>query len=1541
MLAEGRSGTPQNQNVTFLVAAFLKGECPAAYDALERSLMEKGQLPTSINPMTGQREPVSLREKLLPLEREKQLESIIAAAANVAAAVNNSDNTSASPSSDLTGTTSSIVNVLKGLLEDPRKNNADALVLVDALFNKHRLERLLRVSKASMAALEKSAAALAKEEGVVESPAMTAAQPRNAPSPSLPSSMRVPTYHNFYRLNGSFGLDLKQTTDETTKNSTGVFIERLTTSKTKGVPLPSVILEVNGVDVKNAKLAKVVAIIRLTKAGAPCEMLLGPATSEEAEDLGNDDSDDEEADVPQTPLAALYYRINQERRRQMEVTKHLALVEKTIAARRRVGMPPQRQRIYGRARDRAYLSARWCPPVYGSATVHPSLVRARRHRPNFPIAAPPTESHTPRHVQIDPTHGVVDQTERFFHARRFQCLKVLNGHLCEPVYNVRVDRSGQFVFTGSDDALIKCWSLITGNLLYTIRGHRSSINYMQIDYGNKYMASVDNTKLGEVRVHMASTGAVEAVLTGHKKVINALEFDIATNCLVTVSDDGHARVWHESCWVDGGWHVEMDKNQVEGATTSSAMPGTTLHAAQQQARVFVGPEVVALPHEHPETSALCDVMCMGMSPTGHYFATGSDQDFTTRIWSLETTERRLGKRGHSKGATYIYKSPRKKVTVRLVNILTGHMKGVSDVLFSNRGERLLTSAEKGNVVRVYDFDASIDGYERPTHKVLKHATFQETVATGASKMIPVVTKVVWSQCDTRILSAQAVFHSAPNVPRQEQKFSDVALLVWDSFTGKLLHRIRAHARPVYVLNAHPFNPRLLFSSGWDGRVVVSDVYDGNVLFMSENKFRRTSLGIPNPLYKEGSAVEILDGAWGWDGMTLQAVDDNGRLLLFGMGDTHSGVEKPKRLELATDTAVTQNAKKYASKTFPLSLYDLVPEEQYQFQDYKPLAWDKEGFVIDTDHDRAPHLVPKRVNVLIGADTQPYMKQPLPYRPHLTDTAEAWITDEDIAKTMCVSDGPKPVGVERERRKARALLDSVRGVRRMNTSYSKRVMAEKKDAYVSGPYVAALRLRGKGGQGGAGRKGRGHGGRGRTGSGSSVSGRTHSRTGGGGGGGGSSSISNGGPRRPSARPTTAPRSPAHASEPEPDDENDSDFNGDQALESSSSEEEEEELEPAAPVRSSRRLCGNSRPNYAAFDAPSDVDEDEDDVDAVDTEDDVVLKEASYGQRDGVIYAKDWLLHASRGRTMAQPGESIVFLPEIYADHLAHLAPSGSSAPRSDKKPQGRFHESWAIVCTVKGISYQFPPTGAPSTVLAKVTLQAVEYMVTTRRDTEYANKLTRRPFRKKFSFPVYVGDVAEPDFLIRSDRFFASILEQQSLVGAEVHVPYAEGEFAAIVQGRSTPASNFPGSLVGVLHVCYETGEEEFISPWEIVLPDLAEPKLSSSTTKRFLAAIDELAAEDRFGLFLDRVDEDIYPLYAVTVCLPMWLGLIRSRLRSSYYRTVEAVGHDASVIHDAAAAFNAPNSQISKDARILRDKIQAVVDSINRDGPALKKRRVE
>jgi len=310
-------------------------------------------------------------------------------------------------------------------------------------------------------------------------------------------------------------------------------------------------------------------------------------------------------------------------------------------------------------------------------------------------------------------------------------------------------------------------------------------------------------------------------------------------------------------------------------------------------------------------------------------------------------------------------------------------------------------------------------------------------------------------------------------------------------------------------------------------------------------------------------------------------------------------------------------------------------------------------------------------------------------------------------------------------------------------------------------------------------------------------------------------------------------------------------------------------------------------------------------------------------------------------MAQPGESIVFLPEIYADHLAHLAPSGSSAPRSDKKPQGRFHESWAIVCTVKGISYQFPPTGAPSTVLAKVTLQAVEYMVTTRRDTEYANKLTRRPFRKKFSFPVYVGDVAEPDFLIRSDRFFASILEQQSLVGAEVHVPYAEGEFAAIVQGRSTPASNFPGSLVGVLHVCYETGEEEFISPWEIVLPDLAEPKLSSSTTKRFLAAIDELAAEDRFGLFLDRVDEDIYPLYAVTVCLPMWLGLIRSRLRSSYYRTVEAVGHDASVIHDAAAAFNAPNSQISKDARILRDKIQAVVDSINRDGPALKKRRVE
>ena len=107
------------------------------------------------------------------------------------------------------------------------------------------------------------------------------------------------------------------------------------------------------------------------------------------------------------------------------------------------------------------------------------------------------------------------------------------------------------------------------------------------------------------------------------------------------------------------------------------------------------------------------VNCVGVSPTGHYFATGSQQDYKTRIWRVETKESPL--RLTKKDFTHKYKfrsSDRESVVVTLITELFGVMKGIWDIAFSNLGDRLLTRLYTSHV---YTFRADEDGYKSYIH----------------------------------------------------------------------------------------------------------------------------------------------------------------------------------------------------------------------------------------------------------------------------------------------------------------------------------------------------------------------------------------------------------------------------------------------------------------------------------------------------------------------------------------------------------------------------------------------------------------------------------------------------------------------------------------------------------------------------------------------------------------------------------------------------------------------------------------------------------
>jgi WD40 repeat protein len=47
--------------------------------------------------------------------------------------------------------------------------------------------------------------------------------------------------------------------------------------------------------------------------------------------------------------------------------------------------------------------------------------------------------------------------------------------------------------------------------------------------------------------------------------------------------------------------------------------------------------------------------------------------------------------------------------------------------------------------------------------------------------------------------------------------------VWNAVDGSLVHSLTGHDKQTYVLDVHPFNPRIAMSAGYDGRVIIWDV----------------------------------------------------------------------------------------------------------------------------------------------------------------------------------------------------------------------------------------------------------------------------------------------------------------------------------------------------------------------------------------------------------------------------------------------------------------------------------------------------------------------------------------------------------------------------------------------------------------------------------------------------------------------------------------------------------------------------------------------
>ncbi|XP_040194940.1 bromodomain and WD repeat-containing protein 1-like isoform X5 [Rana temporaria] len=188
--------------------------------------------------------------------------------------------------------------------------------------------------------------------------------------------------------------------------------------------------------------------------------------------------------------------------------------------------------------EKGHRNAQWSQKSFATLQRgRPPEVPVTRRNPPFLV-----DVHQGKHLT-----GAMQFTSAF-PVTMYQQIKMqrrILGHLSS-VYCVAFDRTGQRIFTGSDDCLVKIWSALDGRLLATLRGHSAEISELTVNYENTLIAAASCEKI--IRVWSLRTCAPVAVLQGHSVSVTSLLFSPlvkgSVRYLVSTGGDATVCLWH-------------------------------------------------------------------------------------------------------------------------------------------------------------------------------------------------------------------------------------------------------------------------------------------------------------------------------------------------------------------------------------------------------------------------------------------------------------------------------------------------------------------------------------------------------------------------------------------------------------------------------------------------------------------------------------------------------------------------------------------------------------------------------------------------------------------------------------------------------------------------------------------------------------------------------------------------------------------------------------------------------------------------------------
>uniref|UniRef100_A0A8C6KM99 Pleckstrin homology domain interacting protein n=1 Tax=Nothobranchius furzeri TaxID=105023 RepID=A0A8C6KM99_NOTFU len=776
-----------------------------------------------------------------------------------------------------------------------------------------------------------------------------------------------------------------------------------------------------------------------------------------------------------------------------------------------------------------------------------------------------------------------------------------------------------------------------------------------------------------------------------------------------------------------------------------------------------------------------------------------------------------------------------------ISELESHTDKVDSIQFSHCSDRFVSGSRDGTA-RIWqlqpqgwksillDMQTKLPGINELTDKVTKLK----------------VTMVAWDRHDSTVITAA----------------NNLTLKVWNSLTGTLVHVLLGHEDEVFVLEPHPFDPRILFSAGHDGNCIVWDLARGAKIRSYFNMIEGQGHGA------------LFDCKCSPDGQHFAATDSHGHLLIFGFGSS--------------------------------SKYDRIADQMFFHTDYRPLIRDANNYVLDEQTQQAPHLMPPPF--LVDVDGNPH-----PPRYQRLVPGRAGCRDEQLIPQMGVTSSGLNQVVSEQAVDGSSPLDTM--IQRLQQEQDQRLGASDASAAantrsrsvgspteVHSPPNVGLRRSGQ------------------------IEGvrQMHSNA----------------PRSQMATEGDLVAWSRRVLVPELEDAFVRRRRTLHSLPKESRVQESHPFQDAASCKHAVTLATLSLSAYEVFSAlfcRSDYSSDYSDWTA---DAGINLEPPKKSKDKEGLTLEEWLPSAwitdtipRRCPYIPQMGDELYYFRQGHEAYVEMAKQKKIFSINPKKQPWHKMELREQELMKIVGIKYE---VGLPTLCCLKLAFLDPD-----------SGKLTGGSFSMKYHD---MPDVI--DFLVLRQQF-DNARRRQWAIGDRFRSVIDDAWWFGTIESQEPYQNQYPDSLFQCYNVCWDNGDTEKMSPWDMEpIPDDATfpDELGTSVPlteeeqkqllyvpqdgewgchtraeecDRIIKAIDQLCTLDVAAPFAFPVDLQAYPTYCTVVAYVTDLSTIRQRLVNHFYRRLSSLMWEVRYIEHNAQTFNEPGSFIVTTAKFVSDLMLA------------------